>query len=44
MLNLINLGFEHSVKVSIDHHKMTLVANNGGFVFPETSDVSLLPL
>ncbi|KAI6774479.1 hypothetical protein HG531_001328 [Fusarium graminearum] len=43
MLNLINLGFEHSVKVSIDHHKMTLVANNGGFVFPESSDVVYIP-
>ncbi|KAL4731843.1 hypothetical protein ACLX1H_000836 [Fusarium chlamydosporum] len=43
MLNLINLGFEHSVKVAIDHHKMTLVANNGGFVFPESSDVVYIP-
>lgn len=40
MLNLINIGFEHSVMVSIDNHKLTVVANNGGFVTPEEADVS----
>lgn len=39
MMNLINNGFEHSVKVSIDGHKMVVVANNGGFVVPEQTDV-----
>ena len=41
MMNLINLGFEHSVKLSIDHHKIILIANNGGFVYPEEADVIL---
>jgi len=40
MLNLINIGFEHSVKVSIDGHKMWIVANDGGFVNPMETDVS----
>lgn len=39
MLNLMNIGFEHSVKVSIDHHKMIVVANNAGFIVPEEADV-----
>lgn len=40
MLNLLNSGFEHSVTVSIDHHKMIIVANDGGFVEPHETDVS----
>ncbi|KAI1070289.1 hypothetical protein LB507_010320 [Fusarium sp. FIESC RH6] len=43
MMNLINLGFEHSVKLSIDHHKIILIANNGGFVYPEEADVVYIP-
>ncbi|KAJ0308825.1 hypothetical protein COL5a_006356 [Colletotrichum fioriniae] len=43
MLNLINIGFEHSVMVSIDNHKLTVVANNGGFVTPEEADAVYVP-
>ncbi|KAJ0384441.1 hypothetical protein COL922a_008369 [Colletotrichum nupharicola] len=43
MLNLINIGFEHSVMASIDSHKMIVVANNGGFVIPEETDVVYIP-
>ncbi|GJD01423.1 multicopper oxidase [Colletotrichum higginsianum] len=43
MMNLINIGFEHSVVVSIDNHKMIVVANNGGFVNPEETDVVYVP-
>ncbi|KXH47725.1 hypothetical protein CSIM01_11675 [Colletotrichum simmondsii] len=43
MLNLINIGFEHSVVVSIDNHKLTVVANNGGFVVPEEADSVYVP-
>ncbi|GJC89099.1 multicopper oxidase GIP1 [Colletotrichum liriopes] len=43
MMNLINIGFEHSVLVSVDSHKMTVVANNGGFVNPEEADVVYVP-
>lgn len=39
MMNLLNNGFEHSVKVSIDGHRIIVVANNGGFVVPEHTDV-----
>ncbi|EXF84979.1 hypothetical protein CFIO01_02192 [Colletotrichum fioriniae PJ7] len=43
MLNLINIGFEHSVMVSIDNHKLIVVANNGGFVTPEEADAVYVP-
>ncbi|ENH73399.1 Laccase-1 [Fusarium oxysporum f. sp. cubense race 1] len=43
MLNLMNIGFEHSVKVSIDHHKTIVVANNAGFIVPEEADVLHIP-
>ncbi|KAK1449474.1 hypothetical protein CMEL01_08789 [Colletotrichum melonis] len=43
MLNLVNIGFEHSVMVSIDNHKLTVVANNGGFVVPEEADSVYVP-
>ncbi|KAK1985309.1 Cupredoxin [Colletotrichum cereale] len=43
MMNLINIGFEHSVVVSIDSHKMIVVANNGGFVEPMEADVVYVP-
>ncbi|ORY67546.1 Cupredoxin [Pseudomassariella vexata] len=39
MMNLINLGFEHSVMVSIDDHKMIVVANDNGFTEPYETDV-----
>lgn len=41
MLNLLNSGFEHCVRASIDGHKMIVVANDGGFVEPQEVDVSL---
>jgi L-ascorbate oxidase len=40
MLNLINIGFEHEVRVAIDSHKLIIVANDGGFVEPSQGDVS----
>ncbi|KAI6373041.1 hypothetical protein MCOR25_003571 [Pyricularia grisea] len=43
MLNLINIGFEHGVVASIDNHKMIIVANNGGFVHPQETDVVQIP-
>ncbi|KAK2001456.1 Cupredoxin [Colletotrichum falcatum] len=43
MMNLVNVGFEHSVVMSIDGHKMIVVANNGGFVEPMETDVVYLP-
>ncbi|OHE99676.1 hypothetical protein CORC01_05034 [Colletotrichum orchidophilum] len=43
MMNLINIGFEHSVMVSIDNHKLTVVANNGGFVIPKGADAVYIP-
>lgn len=39
MLNLVNVGFEHEVRVAIDNHKLIIVANDGGFVEPELGDV-----
>lgn len=39
MMNLVNIGFEHEVRVSIDNHKLAVVANDGGFVRPEVADV-----
>lgn len=44
MLNLVNAGFEHEVQISVDKHKIALVANDGGFVHPEIGDVSLVHL
>ncbi|KAG8161956.1 hypothetical protein KVR01_007721 [Diaporthe batatas] len=43
MLNLLNSGFEHSVKVGIDGHEMIVVANDGGFVEPYTTHVAYIP-
>ncbi|KAF3013563.1 hypothetical protein E8E14_010796 [Neopestalotiopsis sp. 37M] len=43
MLNLVNVGFEHEVRVSIDHHKIFIVANDGGFVEPILGDVIYIP-
>ncbi|KAI7774759.1 multicopper oxidase [Diaporthe eres] len=43
MLNLLNSGFEHSVKVAIDGHEMIVVANDGGFVEPYTTHVAYVP-
>lgn len=39
MLNLINIGFEHAQKVSIDDHQMWVVADDAGFVEPQLVDV-----
>lgn len=39
MLNMLNSGFEHSVWVSIDGHEMFIVANDGGFVEPQKTNV-----
>lgn len=44
MLNLVNVGFEHEVRVAVDHHKIFIVANDGGFVEPIQGDVSSLTL
>ncbi|CAN8101373.1 unnamed protein product [Discula destructiva] len=35
MLNFLNAGFEHSVRISIDGHEMMVVANDGGFIEPQ---------
>ncbi|KAI8663838.1 hypothetical protein NCS55_00889700 [Fusarium keratoplasticum] len=43
MMNLMTNGFEHSVKVSIDGHKMIVVANNGCFVVLEQTDIVYIP-
>ncbi|KZL77382.1 multicopper oxidase [Colletotrichum tofieldiae] len=39
MLNVLNIGFEHAIRFSIDDHKMWIVANDGGFVKPQHVDV-----
>lgn len=39
MLNILNIGFEHAVRFSIDDHKLWVVANDGGFVEPQHVDV-----
>lgn len=39
MLNILNIGFEHAIRFSIDDHKMWIVANDGGFVKPQLIDV-----
>lgn len=42
MLNVLNIGFEHAIRFSIDNHKMWIVANDGGFVEPQLVDVLYL--
>ncbi|KAK6214203.1 hypothetical protein LQW54_004629 [Pestalotiopsis sp. IQ-011] len=44
MLNLVNVGFEHEVRVAIDHHKIFIVANDGGFVEPIQGDAKRQPI
>ncbi|KAK7927487.1 hypothetical protein PG985_004485 [Apiospora marii] len=39
MLNVLNIGFEHAVRFSIDNHQMWILANDGGFVEPQLVDV-----
>ncbi|OLN96149.1 Laccase-1-like protein 2, partial [Colletotrichum chlorophyti] len=39
MLNILNIGFEHAIRLSIDDHMMWVVANDGGFVKPHLVDV-----
>ncbi|KAK8868384.1 Laccase abr2 [Apiospora arundinis] len=39
MLNVLNIGFEHAVRFTIDNHKMWIIANDGGFVEPQLVDV-----
>lgn len=39
MLNILNIGFEHAIRFSIDDHKLWVVANDGGFVEPQHVDV-----
>ncbi|KAK8080219.1 hypothetical protein PG997_008037 [Apiospora hydei] len=39
MLNVLNIGFEHAVRFTIDNHKIWIVANDGGFVEPQLVDV-----
>ncbi|KXJ97248.1 Cupredoxin [Microdochium bolleyi] len=43
MMNLVNIGFEHELQVSIDKHKLAVVANDGGFVMPEVADTVYIP-
>lgn len=39
MLNLINVGFEHALKFSIDDHSFWVVADDAGFIKPQEVDV-----
>lgn len=39
MLNILNIGFEHALRFSVDDHKIWIVANDGGFVEPQLVDV-----
>ncbi|PIA93508.1 hypothetical protein CB0940_04256 [Cercospora beticola] len=39
LLQFTNTGFEHVWRISIDNHKMWIVANDGGFVQPQEVDV-----
>ncbi|GIZ43742.1 hypothetical protein CKM354_000695800 [Cercospora kikuchii] len=39
LLQFTNTGFEHVWRISIDNHKMWVVANDGGFVQPQEVDV-----
>lgn len=41
MLNLINVGFEHALKWSVDNHRVWVVANDAGFIEPQLVDVGL---
>ncbi|KJX93622.1 conidial pigment biosynthesis oxidase arb2 brown2 like protein [Zymoseptoria brevis] len=38
MLNLINVGFEHALKWSVDNHRVWVVANDAGFIEPQLVD------
>ncbi|EOD46162.1 putative multicopper oxidase protein [Neofusicoccum parvum UCRNP2] len=42
MMNFINNGLEHPWRVSIDSHKMWVVANDAGFVDPQEVDIITL--
>ncbi|KJY00741.1 conidial pigment biosynthesis oxidase arb2 brown2 like protein [Zymoseptoria brevis] len=39
MMNFVNPGLEHPWRVSIDNHKMWIIANDGGFVQPQEVDI-----
>jgi predicted Rdx family selenoprotein len=39
MLNILNIGFEHALRISVDDHKIWIVADDGGFVEPQQVDV-----
>ncbi|KAF9634918.1 hypothetical protein BFW01_g5813 [Lasiodiplodia theobromae] len=42
MMNFINNGLEHPWRVSIDSHKLWVVANDAGFVQPQEVDILTL--
>ncbi|KAL1638053.1 hypothetical protein SLS58_009074 [Diplodia intermedia] len=42
MMNFINNGLEHPWRVSIDSHKMWVVANDAGYVTPQEVDILTL--
>ncbi|KAF2764147.1 Cupredoxin [Teratosphaeria nubilosa] len=42
LFNFVNAGLEHSWHISIDGHKMWIVANDGGYVQPQEVDVVYL--
>jgi FtsP/CotA-like multicopper oxidase with cupredoxin domain len=39
MLNLVNVGFEHALKFSIDSHAIWVVADDAGFIEPQKVNV-----
>ncbi|EME47188.1 hypothetical protein DOTSEDRAFT_59673 [Dothistroma septosporum NZE10] len=39
LMNFVNPGLEHPWRISIDGHKMWIVANDGGFVQPQEVDI-----
>jgi FtsP/CotA-like multicopper oxidase with cupredoxin domain len=39
LMNFVNPGLEHPWRISIDNHRMWIVANDGGFVQPQEVDV-----
>lgn len=42
MFNFVNVGLEHPWRISIDNHKMWVVANDGGFIIPQEVDAITL--
>lgn len=40
MINIVNPGLEHPLRISIDNHHFWIVANDGGFIEPQKVQVS----